>query len=301
MGRLHTHYDNLRVARDASTQVIRAAYRSLAQKYHPDRNPAPDAQQVMRVLNEAWAILSDPARRREHDEWISEQEQGEAMSAALFAHMPPDRGQRPEPEPMWHDPQPVPMQQPLTRYERFAAWLRRAKWKPFVPLALGIAILLVWVMSPTAPYAPVPAHVAALSDQPANRWAPNGRPWPFYGAYVDGMPQQATGGLSKLTIDNSSGDSDVHVKLCAAGVKRCDGLRHVFVPRGESFTLAGLAPGQYELRYRNLTTGALAKSEPITVSQVVDVQGARYSVLRIALYRMTSGNTVFEPLAEDAF
>jgi hypothetical protein len=298
MARVHTHYDNLRVARDAPTQVIRAAYRSLAQKYHPDRNPSPEAPQVMRMLNEAWAILSDPTRRREHDEWIAEQERGDAVSAALFPHPPPDLG--PEPEPVWRDPQPVPTPA-LSPLERFNAWLKRAKWKPLVPLALGLALPLAWVLSPNTPYAPVPASVAALSDQPANRWAPNGRPWPFYAGYLDALPQLATGGLSKLTLDNSSGESDVHVKLCAALVPRCEGLRHVFIPRGESFTLAGLPAGSYELRYRNLTTGALAKSEPIVLNQVLDEQGARFSVLRVALYRMTSGNTVFLPLAEEQF
>ena len=39
MARVHTHYDNLKVARHASTEMIRAAYKKLLQKYHPDRNP----------------------------------------------------------------------------------------------------------------------------------------------------------------------------------------------------------------------------------------------------------------------
>ena len=38
MTKVRTHYDNLKVARNAPPEVIRAAYKALAQKYHPDRN-----------------------------------------------------------------------------------------------------------------------------------------------------------------------------------------------------------------------------------------------------------------------
>jgi DnaJ domain len=72
--RLHTHYDNLKVARDAPPEVIRAAYRTLAQKYHPDYNPNPDAVRIMKIINESYAILSDPDKRKEHDLWIEERE-----------------------------------------------------------------------------------------------------------------------------------------------------------------------------------------------------------------------------------
>ena len=66
----HTHYDNLFVVQNAPIEVIRAAYRALAQKYHPDKNTAPDAERIMKIVNEAWAILSDPDLRREHDHTI---------------------------------------------------------------------------------------------------------------------------------------------------------------------------------------------------------------------------------------
>ncbi len=75
MATIRTHYDNLKVSRDAPPEVIRAAYRTLSQKYHPDRNTSPDAERVMRLLNQAYAVLSDPHRRTEHDEWIDAQSQ----------------------------------------------------------------------------------------------------------------------------------------------------------------------------------------------------------------------------------
>ena len=56
-----THYDTLKVSRDAPIEVIRAAYRVLSQKYHPDRHPADSAAaDTMGLLNKAYEVLSDP-------------------------------------------------------------------------------------------------------------------------------------------------------------------------------------------------------------------------------------------------
>jgi len=71
-----THYDNLQVARNASDAVIRAAYKSLAQNYHPDRAKVDpeEAKRVMQVINASYKVLSDPDTRHEHDLWIAEME-----------------------------------------------------------------------------------------------------------------------------------------------------------------------------------------------------------------------------------
>lgn len=73
--KIHTHYDNLKVARNAPDFVIRAAYRALSQQYHPDKHGgSPSAANAMRLINEAYAELSDPVRRAAHDAWIGQQE-----------------------------------------------------------------------------------------------------------------------------------------------------------------------------------------------------------------------------------
>jgi hypothetical protein len=75
MAKIHTHYDNLKVSRHAPQEVIRAAYKALSQKYHPDKNPGDErAARIMAIVNTAYNILSDPARRKEHDEWIAAEE-----------------------------------------------------------------------------------------------------------------------------------------------------------------------------------------------------------------------------------
>ena len=69
--KVRTHYDNLKVARDAPPEVIRAAYKSLSQKYHPDRNASdPKASRTMAIINAAYRVLSDPDLRKKHDQWI---------------------------------------------------------------------------------------------------------------------------------------------------------------------------------------------------------------------------------------
>ena len=81
--KIHSHYDNLKVSRDAPQEVIRAAYKTLSQKYHPDRRiDDPDAERVMKIINASYAVLSDPVQRKEHDEWLARKEREAAAAAA---------------------------------------------------------------------------------------------------------------------------------------------------------------------------------------------------------------------------
>lgn len=66
-------YEVLGVRADAPPEEIRRAYLHLARRYHPDyfTDAAPieraEAETRMRAVNDAWAVLGDPARRRRHD------------------------------------------------------------------------------------------------------------------------------------------------------------------------------------------------------------------------------------------
>jgi curved DNA-binding protein CbpA len=62
------YYEILGIAPGASAEEIREAYHKLAFKYHPDRNQESwDTHKKMQEINEAYAILSDPIKRREYD------------------------------------------------------------------------------------------------------------------------------------------------------------------------------------------------------------------------------------------
>lgn len=63
------YYATLGVLPTAEDVVIRAAYKALAQRYHPDRftGSSDEANRLMAELNEAYAVLSEPAKRKEYD------------------------------------------------------------------------------------------------------------------------------------------------------------------------------------------------------------------------------------------
>lgn len=69
------YYGRLKVAPDAPPEVIRAAYKALAQKYHPDRHQGSVRHElVLAALNKAQEVLLDPERRAAHDAWIRREE-----------------------------------------------------------------------------------------------------------------------------------------------------------------------------------------------------------------------------------
>lgn len=77
-------YDVLGVQRDAKPEAIRAAYRKLAKKHHPDLNPGkPEAAERFKTISLANEILSDPEKRGRYD-------RGEID--ATGAEKPPERG-----------------------------------------------------------------------------------------------------------------------------------------------------------------------------------------------------------------
>ncbi|MBP5256822.1 MAG: molecular chaperone DnaJ [Mycoplasma sp.] len=63
------YYEVLGVAKNASLEEIKRAFRKLAMKYHPDRNKEPDAEQKFKEINEAYQVLSDSEKRNVYDQF----------------------------------------------------------------------------------------------------------------------------------------------------------------------------------------------------------------------------------------
>lgn len=327
MAKVHTHYDNLKVSRNAPPEVIKAAYRVLSQKYHPDKHPdRADAQRVMAIINQAYEVLSDPAKRKEHDEWILSRE---ALEAA----------EQPAPPPRPSAPPARPAAAPAADGDRRETSPGRA-----IAIAAGAMLLVYWIgeryassyTSPSqservevAPTTVQGAFVAEpevreskwvfVPDSAADKVSPSPKQftsegrgasenvraaaavptWPSRASYLPGHPVLARGGLSTLTIDNSRNNSDVYVKVYSSA----DGkpVRHIFIPAGGTFTASKVRAGSYEVRYKDLSSGALAASEPFELKQYETADSTRYSNVTMTLYKVAHGNMRMRSISENEF
>ena len=69
MAEKRDYYEVLGVEKSCTDEELKKAYRKLAMKYHPDRNPDnKEAEEKFKEANEAYAILSDADKRRQYDQ-----------------------------------------------------------------------------------------------------------------------------------------------------------------------------------------------------------------------------------------
>ncbi len=108
MGKRQDHYEVLGVHPDAEDEVVRAAYRALVAKYHPDKNPGDrDAELKLKRLNAAFAVLGDPAKKRQYDELTQSPEHHDEPTPA------------PAPEPVrWNVSEETPRPKPAPKAKR---------------------------------------------------------------------------------------------------------------------------------------------------------------------------------------
>jgi hypothetical protein len=337
MAKLTTHYDNLKVVRDAPPEVIRAAYKTLSQKYHPDKNPGnPEAARIMAILNEAYRVLSDPDLRREHDRWIARQ------SAAASAGSGWDAADRARAQERARQARADDQAEAARRaaaeaaaaQDRVPGAAQGPRWGLLAMLLAGVGFMVVLANAdkrdPDDGYqysqSPSPARAAADADAGAAStagggavdttrsgddlarpsWvrpetAPNGEPWPQSSGYLSGEPKRARDGLSELTIDATDFDADVHAKLVRIEGTDAFPVRQVYIAGGDTFTLKDIAPGRYDVRYRDLDSGGLARSDPFDLEETPVTGGVEYSRMSMTLYKVANGNMQTHDLSEQDF
>ena len=104
-------YKVLQVDSEADPDVIQAAYRRLAQKFHPDLATGVGAGERMVLINNAWGILGDPVQRAAYDKQLAAARSAASDAAAAPSTADPARAAstRPATHRMAHDaPAPAP-------------------------------------------------------------------------------------------------------------------------------------------------------------------------------------------------
>ena len=77
-------YESLGIKNTASCSEIKKAYKKLASKYHPDKNPDdPKAKAMFQVIQEAYEILSNPEKRKRYDETGAIDDQPSTLDVAI--------------------------------------------------------------------------------------------------------------------------------------------------------------------------------------------------------------------------
>ncbi|KAF3102968.1 Type I HSP40 co-chaperone [Orbilia oligospora] len=79
------YYQSLGVEADATEAQLKKAYRLNALKYHPDKNPSPEAAEKFKELSHAYEILSDPQKRQVYDQYGEEGLSGAGADMGMSA------------------------------------------------------------------------------------------------------------------------------------------------------------------------------------------------------------------------
>lgn len=318
-----THYDILNVARNASPDVIRATYRTLCRKYHPDLNAgSTDSTRMMAIINVSYDILSSAARRQAYDDWLAEQESlhGRMASASadwrLFT-LPAG-----------------PLMSRLAARTAFATSHARAAVThisryagSYMVAGLALAVTIAAFVNPdVAPAQPDLAllvaspplaidepHLALITataispgaSRPASyvrpRHAPSGQAWPTQAGYLKNTQILDNSGHAIVKVENAANSSDVHVKLVALRGLREYPVREFYIPAHGSFTVENLSPGLYDVRYRDLDNGRLARSEEFMIAEGAGVKGALQAKTTVTLDKIQRNRVEIFALLETEF
>lgn len=131
--------------------------------------------------------------------------------------------------------------------------------------------------------------------------APNGQPWPSKSGYVKGYNRLFTDGLCTVTIDNTQNDSDVFVKLVSLDSQEPLTIRRIFISAEDKFTMKSIRAGYYDVRYKDLKTGALSRSESFQLKEIHLDEAIRYSNITMTLYKVVHGNMRTTDISEEEF
>jgi len=144
MAKIRTHYDNLKVTRDAPISVIRAAYKALCQTFHPDKfqGSNEEAERIIKLVNASYAVLIDPVKRNAHNAWIREQEANagrQSKSTRFNETEQQDDQEQSTPDEYTQQPPPSSTEDANVIFERAYDWQERGRHEEALSLYRDLA------------------------------------------------------------------------------------------------------------------------------------------------------------------
>lgn len=301
---MRTHYDNLKVSKDAPIEVIQAAYRSLAKKYHPDINKDnPDAARIMQIINSSYEILSDPQKRKEHDSWIIKETWRERAEATLKQNAQTKIS--------------TPTQEVKKDKKSFITKTIDLIFSIFSLLRLGFGLCVIGFVAYAIISGIFKTSVSLTNNNNSQIIEPSkqktfvnssnicdasvqNRKWPITPTIFNQKDRR--NGLSSLTLDNTRNNEDIYVRFTFEQDKNTSKfLRDVFIPAGNYAVLEKIPVGIYRVKTQNIKTGCVQISEPITIIERKITTGIEYSDNSLTFYPVINGNTHFSTLPASQF
>ena len=148
------------------------------------------------------------------------------------------------------------------------------------------------------PPTPVPPQNSKAATVNLDR-GPNGRPWPKTSAYIPGYAKKRTGGLSTVTIDNSQNNSPVFVTLNYSEGRQPNPVRLIHIKAYSQFKMTSIKAGNYDVRYKDLESGSISKSELFELKEFQTETGTQFSNITMTLYKIENGNMHTTSINED--
>lgn len=309
---MRNHYDNLKVSQDAPIEVIQAAYRTLAKKYHPDLNPDnPDAEHIMQIINSAYEVLSDPLLRQEHDSWIAKQNLKNIVEKNKKEESSRDVNNE------------NPLQKSVIPHSQPSHTLKRLKlvwivmwvfisW--FIKRATIISLLVFlyyffirntninnMTQSNTSPInTPKNSSIIKNFCAPTMKTFTDGSTWPANPKILS--VRETKKGLSSLSLDNSQNKQNLLIKVSSLTDRFTTGFAwELFIPAGQQLVLKGMPKGEYVVKIKDTESGCAQISQIISMTEIRTPQGIEYSDNSLTFYPVINGNTHLDSLPNSQF
>jgi hypothetical protein len=317
-----THYEILKVEPGVSADDLKAAYRILSRRYHPDRHPAhPDAAaRIMASINVAYDVLSDPERRAAYDWQIGVSQPRTPVLRRSHVR----RGHGPGEFSMRRRAMAVRRLMAASVLSCLAA-LFIIGWVVLAPAEEGtepepgriLDALVPWagrsvgsegegagsgrqgVAAGTHGEGRAPVVQGLDIDKVHIRpiESPAGLPWPSVSGELAGYARLFATGYNGLLLDNRLGPSDVFVKVYQVDGAGLVAARHAFVRARDRLLLNEFPPGAYEVHYFSLDTGQSLRSLTLQLGSSV----ADGSTLEFRLDDMQGRSGRAVPITKDVF